>query len=394
MVAVEPWQIPQRLVLGEIAIEQATRLDDPIGAVLGHEWRITAGYLMGRTDVAEDARRRLVEVAARSRLPLARWHVARVGASVAALVGDLDLARERNAEATSVALASGDTTALGMSDAHRWHLAELRRDAGEVRPGALEQLATLQEMPLIAVSLAGLLLLVGERDRAAALYDRIRLLPRNPVRDYRWGGVVTLLPDLVEEFDDPETAELLLPELRPWAEFPGVAGTATAYFSGSVQRPYGQMLALVGRTGEARAALTTAVANNTAVGARPHVVLARLDLAALLLRSGPDDTGRAVALLRDAAAEARRLDLPGPLARADRLLARATAAARAADPLSRREREVADLVVQALSNREIAARLVVSERTVESHVRSILGKLGCANRTELVVRLRTAPVTT
>jgi DNA-binding NarL/FixJ family response regulator len=81
--------------------------------------------------------------------------------------------------------------------------------------------------------------------------------------------------------------------------------------------------------------------------------------------------------------------MPGPAARAEALLARAEAAARTrdADPLSRREREVAQLVVQALSNRDIADRLVLSERTVESHVRSILAKLGCANRTELVVRL-------
>ena len=41
---------------------------------------------------------------------------------------------------------------------------------------------------------------------------------------------------------------------------------------------------------------------------------------------------------------------------------------------------------QALSNQEIAARLVLSERTVESHVRSILAKTQCANRTEFVAR--------
>jgi DNA-binding NarL/FixJ family response regulator len=59
--------------------------------------------------------------------------------------------------------------------------------------------------------------------------------------------------------------------------------------------------------------------------------------------------------------------------------------------LTRREREVADLVVRALSNRQIADRLVLSERTVESHVRSILAKLGLANRTELTVHLLRAP---
>ena len=40
-------------------------------------------------------------------------------------------------------------------------------------------------------------------------------------------------------------------------------------------------------------------------------------------------------------------------------------------------------VSAALTNRQIADRLVLSERTVESHVRNILAKLGVANRTEI-----------
>jgi DNA-binding NarL/FixJ family response regulator len=80
--------------------------------------------------------------------------------------------------------------------------------------------------------------------------------------------------------------------------------------------------------------------------------------------------------------------MPGPLARADRLAGELAAARRHADPLTAREREVAALVVRALSNRDIAAELVLSERTVESHVRSILGKLGLTNRTELIARGR------
>jgi len=62
---------------------------------------------------------------------------------------------------------------------------------------------------------------------------------------------------------------------------------------------------------------------------------------------------------------------------------------RPADPLTPREREVVGLLAKVLSNREIAATLVLSERTVESHVRSILAKLGMANRTEIATRAAT-----
>lgn len=54
-----------------------------------------------------------------------------------------------------------------------------------------------------------------------------------------------------------------------------------------------------------------------------------------------------------------------------------------ADGLSGREREVAELVARGLSNKEIAARLHLSVRTVESHIRHVLTKVGLGNRTQL-----------
>jgi DNA-binding CsgD family transcriptional regulator len=58
------------------------------------------------------------------------------------------------------------------------------------------------------------------------------------------------------------------------------------------------------------------------------------------------------------------------------------------DSLTAREREVAELVAAGLANKEVAARIFVSVRTVEATLSRVYGKLGVRSRTELAARLR------
>jgi DNA-binding NarL/FixJ family response regulator len=56
------------------------------------------------------------------------------------------------------------------------------------------------------------------------------------------------------------------------------------------------------------------------------------------------------------------------------------------EPLTPREQQVAQLLVRGLTNKEIAARLEISEHTVKFHLNGLLRKLGVSTRTEAVVQ--------
>ena len=59
--------------------------------------------------------------------------------------------------------------------------------------------------------------------------------------------------------------------------------------------------------------------------------------------------------------------------------------------LTRREQDVTALVAQGLSNGQIAAALVISPRTVETHVQHIMDKLGCSSRAQIAAWSATLP---
>ena len=155
-----------------------------------------------------------------------------------------------------------------------------------------------------------------------------------------------------------------------------------------------EALAAVGKVREAEAELAEAAAraewaNARGLGWRIAAAQARL----LAAHRRPEDAAAAIAAAsaaiealaaevpearRDAFQAAARERLPAP-----RRLSPTAAAKQAFGGLTARERDVAALVARGRTNRAIAAELVVSERTVETHVGSILAKLGFESRSQI-----------
>ena len=372
------------LRLGARTVELATATGQPIAALLGRVWRIDASYQLMNLEAVDTEIALMAQLAESTRLPLARWHLLRQQASRAALAGLFATARDRSEEARQLAVRIQDLSGAGMSYAFALAMASLRGDAAELQPDFFEVLAAAPPIPIIRASEAAALFLADRTDEARAVYETLRQLPAAGDRDVRTLGSLNQLIDLIIAFRDTGTAQATYDLFQPLADQGGIVGSGLVSLNGSVYWPLGRLAAMLGRTEQALDHFASALALNTRLGARPFVVVTRLDWAATLAgRGAGDDLAQARALVRQAAIEARRLDMPGPADRAERLARELEQAIGAADPLTRREREIAGLICDGLTNRAIADRLVLSERTVEGHVRSTLAKLQLTNRTEL-----------
>ncbi len=324
----------------------------------------------------------LQRLAERTGLPIVRWHLLRRQASLAALVGNFDNCRRLGRQAAEVAEPRQDISVRYTHLAQTVCLALLRRDPTDIDPQWTEQLGTTDDKPPVARAVvAAALLLVGREDEAYTMY-RPLVASLMAARTPQDAAAAAYLPYLALAFGDKASCRMIRDWLVTTFGASLAVGWGTVFYQGSVARILGRLDLATNETTAAVAHFEAGLAVDSALGARPFVAEGQLGLAQALLATG--EVTRGTELGRAAAAEARRLDMPGLLGDAEALLANATATARAADPLTRREREVLALVAQAMSNREVANALVLSERTVESHVRSILAKTGLTTRIELV----------
>jgi predicted ATPase len=165
----------------------------------------------------------------------------------------------------------------------------------------------------------------------------------------------------------------------------GVAHTCVA-------RHLGDAAALAGDRAAARAYYLQALEAAGRIGFRPELALTRLRLAELLLEEGDDAEAQqqlTLALpelqeMKMQPALERALTLGHKLAPAPAHIAQRTSRS---DGLTAREREIASLIAEGQSNHEIAVQLVITEGTVEVHVKHILSKLNLRSRTQVAAWL-------
>jgi DNA-binding CsgD family transcriptional regulator len=230
------------------------------------------------------------------------------------------------------------------------------------------------------LSRAFLRLRAGMPDEAAASYQQAGPLETwslpvfHILPGYVYGTLVSL------ELGRHDDVAWLIERLEPFRGEHAV-GEGVAYL-GPTELTLGRAAAGLGRLDDAIEDLAVAAEQADRAGAPGFVAEARYHQAmALLARNGPGDHDRAEPAARNADRLARTLGMAAYTERTSVLVAQLGAGRPAG--LTRREAEVATLVAEGLTNRQIAQRLVIAERTAQNHVQHILTKLGFTTRSQI-----------
>jgi DNA-binding CsgD family transcriptional regulator len=199
-------------------------------------------------------------------------------------------------------------------------------------------------------------------------------------RQSLWVTSLTYLTDACAALGDDATAALVYAELEPLGGGNVMIGHLVSCY-GAADRYLGMLAATLGESERAVRHFEDALDLNRRMGATTWLAHTAYEYGRFLFARGRGDRDRAAALLGEAASLAGQIGMPALLGRIE-ALGTAASAARLPDGLSPREVQILGLVAQGLSNREIGSSLTISEHTAANHVRNILRKTGCANRTE------------
>jgi DNA-binding CsgD family transcriptional regulator len=228
--------------------------------------------------------------------------------------------------------------------------------------------------------LVSVLVELGMLDEARRELSVVAAEGLEPYRESLWLASLTYLTDACAVLGDEELAASVYAELEPLSGTSVMIGHLVAFY-GAADRYLGMLAATLGEWDRGAEHFERAIELDRRTGATTWLAHSQYEYARLLLDRPSGDRARASKLLADAAGLAERI---GMSSMAARIAALGSAAPPSAlpDGLSEREAEILRLVARGLSNREIGASLFISGHTVANHMRNILRKTECANRTE------------
>ena len=375
-----PETLSRRLHLGEEHVAVASKTGNEELLAKAYCWRMLDLFESGDVDAGEELLARYEPLGV-ARIGFHEYYVLSHRVQLALLRGEWDGLEEKVERLLEVGASTRPDDAEGVYGAQMF---ALNRDLGRLADleAAVRSYAALGGRRAWPPGLLAVCAELSMLDEARPHFER---LARDDfgsfAKDDMYVTCLVYCAEACHALDDRLRAETLYARLLPYAD--QAANHPRAVCFGSAALFLGMLAATLRRCADARRHFDAALAMNRRMGAWPWLARAQFRYGEYLrtLDSAPDrQAGRD--LLRDAEQLAGRLGMRALLARIGRVLGGGKDGRAFPDELTAREVEVLGLLALGRSNKDISAVLTISLNTVATHVRNILTKTHCANRTE------------
>lgn len=380
--------------------ELAEELEDAETRTEAMAWRVPTFVAMGDLGAARRELAALRQMAERTAQPFMHHVAEHYGSAIALCDGRLAAAEamaERSHEWSRL------LTGRDASGTYGIQMFSIRREQGrlaELAPAVRILAGQADREGLWRPGLVAVLAALGLEDEARRELSRLAAEGLGGFRASLWTATLVYLADACSLLGDAATAALVYPELQRLADANVMIGHLVCCY-GAADRYLGMLAATLGEADRAEAHFERALELNRRMEMPTWVAHTAYEYARFLHGRARGSRTQARALAGEAAVLAQRIGMRDLLGRIGALDATAAAAGASGAPrgagargpargaggglpngLSPREAQILGLVAQGLSNKEIGGALAISEHTAANHIRSILRKTDCANRTE------------